>query len=129
MKNVSAAIIIENHQVFLARRAEGENLAGYWEFPGGKQKKNESIRECLERELREELSVNSIAGDIFFESVYQYDGEVINLIGIITTINDSDQINLSVHDKVCWVNIQEVLDYKLAPADIPIAKEIIKVYG
>ena len=58
MKEVSAAIIIEDGKVLLARRAEGEKLAGYWEFPGGKREEDETIDECLVREIREELSLD-----------------------------------------------------------------------
>ena len=129
MKDVSAAIIIENNKVFLARRSKGESLSGFWEFPGGKRKDNESIQECLERELLEELSIEAIAGDIFSESIYEYEGGTIKLIGILTEIKNPDQITLSVHDNISWVDISDVLDYKLAPADIPIAKEIINAYG
>ena len=36
MKVVTAAIILKDNKVLIAQRAPGENLAGKWEFPGGK---------------------------------------------------------------------------------------------
>ena len=36
MKEVTAAIILKDNRVLIAQRAPGENLAGRWEFPGGK---------------------------------------------------------------------------------------------
>ena len=128
MKNVSAAIVIRNREILIGRRSASVNLTGFWEFPGGKQDPGETIQECLERELFEELSVTSIAGNIFHESIFEYDGGTINLIGIITELLDTN-FTLSVHDKVEWVQINELLSYKLAPADIPIAEKVRKIYG
>jgi hypothetical protein len=31
----------------------GSHLAGYWEFPGGKQEPDGSLEECLEREIKD----------------------------------------------------------------------------
>ena len=128
MKNVSAAIIIRNNEILIGRRSASVNLTGFWEFPGGKQDPGETIQECLERELFEELSVPSVAGDVFHESIFKYDGGTINLIGIMTELLDT-KFTLSVHDKVEWVQISELLSYKLAPADIPIAEKIRNTYG
>lgn len=124
MKNVSAAIIRKSYSILLTRRAPGEKLAGFWEFPGGKQEEGESILECMERELREELNIECEAIDVFTENVYEYTGGSINLIAINTKIV-SGEIKLSVHDRYEWVQLPELLDYKLAPADIAIAERIV----
>ena len=124
MTNVSAAVIIENENVLLTRRAPGENLAGYWEFPGGKQEANETIKECLVREIKEELDLDVQCLNILIESVYLYPGGKINLIAILTEIS-AGEIGLNVHDKYEWVKIESLLEYQLAPADIPIAEWII----
>lgn len=124
MKNVSAAIILDKGKILLTRRAPGENLEGYWEFPGGKQEKSETIFECLEREILEELNLICKAKKIFTESVYHYVGGAIKLIAVIADIINGD-ICLSVHDLYEWVSIDDLMIYKLAPADIPIANLII----
>lgn len=124
MKNVSAAVIIENGRILLTRRAPGENLAGSWEFPGGKQEANETIQECLVREIKEELDLRVKCSSILTKNIYYYPGGAINLIAIDTEIIDGE-ITLSVHDQYEWVEVGNLLDYKLSPADIPIAKWII----
>lgn len=68
MKTVTAAIVVRDRHVFLARRAVDQKLAGFWEFPGGKLEGDETLRECLVRELREELGVSSTAGTVLRES-------------------------------------------------------------
>jgi 8-oxo-dGTP diphosphatase len=124
MKNVSAAIIRKSNTVLITRRAPGKKLAGFWEFPGGKQEDNETIQQCLERELKEELDLTTNCTRILTESIYEYDRGAINLIAIDTEIIEG-QISLSVHDKYEWVALENLLDYQLAPADIPVAKWII----
>jgi 8-oxo-dGTP pyrophosphatase MutT (NUDIX family) len=44
-KEVTAAIIMLNNRVLIAQRAPKENLAGKWEFPGGKVEIGETLCE------------------------------------------------------------------------------------
>ena len=43
--------------LLLTSRPEGKPYAGYWEFPGGKIERGESVQEALRRELVEELGI------------------------------------------------------------------------
>lgn len=128
MKRVAAAVIYLGGKVLLTRRAPGEKLAGLWEFPGGKLEADETPQHCIVREIQEELGVGSIAGDILTESVFTYPGGTIRLIAVELTLNSTHFV-LQVHDRVEWCAPCELLSYELAPADIPIAMEIIRKYG
>ena len=123
MKQVTAAIIIEDGKILITRRGPNEKLPGYWEFPGGKQEDSESLQECLGRELKEELNVSVIVGEERFRSEYHYSHGSFELIALEATII-SGEIELSVHDAAEWVPIIDLDGYKLAPADLPIAKLI-----
>ena len=123
MKIVTAAIIVSGNKILIARRKIGEKLEGYWEFPGGKIKKGETPEKCLSRELFEEFGIKTKIGEQFAESIYQYNHGIIKLVAFITEILSGDII-LTVHDKIEWVESKELLNYKLAPADIPIATEV-----
>jgi len=57
MKEVVAAIIANDGRVLIARRDANQNLAGKWEFPGGKLEPGETPKQCLEREIKEELGI------------------------------------------------------------------------
>ncbi len=49
-------------RILLARRTEGRDLAGLWEFPGGKVDPGETPEQALVRELREELGIEARVG-------------------------------------------------------------------
>ena len=124
MKSVTSAIIEHDDRYLLARRAPGQNLAGYWEFPGGKVEADETFEDCLARELMEELNLETQVLDHFCDSVYHYDKGSINLVAYRVQILGGN-MTLSVHDQVDWFKPQKMLTLNLAPADIPIAKRLV----
>ncbi|MCO7544676.1 (deoxy)nucleoside triphosphate pyrophosphohydrolase [Stutzerimonas nitrititolerans] len=125
---VAAAVVYRDGNILITRRAPGEKLAGMWEFPGGKLESGETPQSCIVRELREELGVESDAGEILTTSMFTYPGGTIELIAMTVSLR-SDVLTLHVHDRAEWVTPQDLLSYELAPADIPIAEEIIRKYG
>lgn len=128
MNDVAAAVAILEGRVLVTRRAPGEKLAGYWEFPGGKLEFEEGPQECIVRELREELGVRCFAGQVLTESIYEYPGGAINLIAVEVSLIDTE-FHLSVHDAYRWVELEDLLELQLAPADVPIVKELMKRHG
>jgi len=50
-------------RILLARRLEGRELAGLWEFPGGKVEPGETPEAALVRELDEELGIKADIGE------------------------------------------------------------------
>jgi 8-oxo-dGTP diphosphatase len=126
IRDVTAAIILNDNKVFIARRAPGEKMAGGWEFPGGKPEANETAEECLRRELFEELGVEARIKDLFCESTYEYPQGTIRLLAYFAEIVHGD-ISLSVHDDYIWADVDELPGYDLLPADIPVAEKLIKM--
>ncbi len=58
---VTAAVIERNGRILIARRKHPFMGHG-WEFPGGKLEENETLEECLKREIREELGIDITVG-------------------------------------------------------------------
>lgn len=61
---VVAGVLFREGRLMLCRRPEGKELAGKWEFPGGKLEEGESPEQALERELREELAIDVCVGRV-----------------------------------------------------------------
>lgn len=56
--DVAVGVLIDGEGRFLlTSRPEGKVYAGYWEFPGGKLERGETVEEALRRELDEELGI------------------------------------------------------------------------
>lgn len=127
MEIMTAGVIRNNaQQVLLVRRTPGQLLGGYWEFPGRKVESNETEKDCLKRELKEELSIGVNVGQLFYDSHYVYDhGELLLKACEAELING--EATLHVHDMLDWVKPQALQHYRRAPADIPIAIRLVEV--
>ncbi len=117
---VTAAIITDNdNRILIARRKPGKSLAGYWEFPGGKIEDGETPEESLARELKEEMNLVVRVGSFVGENVHHYEGFSIRLMAYQTEIV-TGEMQLTDHDQVVWVTMDEMKEYRLAPADVPL---------
>ena len=67
--HVVAAVIRDRRgRILLARRTQERDLAGLWEFPGGKREPGETSEAALVRELQEELGIEAEVGELFPKS-------------------------------------------------------------
>jgi 8-oxo-dGTP diphosphatase len=118
MKTVTAAILVHEGKILIARRREGDRLAGKWEFPGGTVESGETPELSLRRELKEEFDINIEVGLFVGESIYHYGHGSIRLLGFLTRWIDRD-LNCRVHDRYAWVSVSQLRDYEFSPADVP----------
>ena len=110
----------------LARRSPGENLGGFWEFPGGKVENGETPEECLARELYEELGILTRIGEKCAESSHQYDHGNFRIVAyLVEWIAGEPRPN--VHDRLEWVEIDDIDGHQLLPADISIFASLRKL--
>ena len=118
---VAAALIDVDGRVLLSQRPEGKNMAGLWEFPGGKIDPGETPEAALIRELNEELGIDtqeSCLAPLTFAS-HQYDDMHLLLMlyvcrrwqGTPTPREDNP---------ITWVRPPRLGDYPMPPADKPL---------
>src|SRR5690348_5692483 len=120
LRVVVAAAIIRNGRVLAARRALPADVAGLWEFPGGKVEANESEADALVREIREELGVEIAVGAQLARSVID-DTSVLHLF--TAELLTGDEEARFDHDEIRWFTPEELVsvawidaDRKLVPA-------------
>ncbi len=121
--DVTAAVIWKNEKVLIAQRAPGEHLETFWEFPGGKIEKGETPEQCLKRELFEELGIDVKVGPFIAESRFSYKSKNIRLLAY-EVVHLGGDFSLKVHSAVAWVALDDMANYRLAPADIPIIQKL-----
>jgi len=128
-RRVTAAIVLKDKRVLVARRAQGQKNAGMWEFPGGKVESGETDEVCLEREMYEEFGVNGKTLDHVTDSRYVYgaQGESILLCAYVFEWLSGD-FELRVHDDIRWADAQELERLALSPADVPIARKVKETF-
>lgn len=125
MIKVTCGLIFSEDNIFLCRRNQEKSLGGYWEFPGGKVERNEAFETCLERELQEELNMEVEVIRHFRTIHHDYEEFSIELISFLCDFKNAT-FSLKDHDAYEWVDPKTLLDWNLAPADIPIAKAIVE---
>lgn len=117
---VAAAIITNGRRVLVAQRSRFARMPGAWEFPGGKIEPHETPEQCLVRELQEELGICVRVLERFAENTYTYDHGTFTVIAFLVSWV-SGQIEARIHENITWIKIDELSQYNLLAADVPIA--------
>jgi 8-oxo-dGTP diphosphatase len=121
-----AAAIIHNEagQILIARRCQGKSQGGLWEFPGGKIEPDESVTDCLQRELQEEMGIEILPYESYGMNEHHYDSVQIRLMAWRAIYQGGD-IVLVDHDEYRWVFPAELGQFTFAPADIPFVDRLL----
>ena len=119
---VAAGIVSRNGKIMLCQRRPGDKLALKWEFPGGKLESGESPQQALERELREELAIETRTGRIFDVHHTTGDREILVLFFRSEILSGEPQTIEC--NAVAWVSPENLTQYDLAPADLEVATRL-----
>jgi mutator protein MutT len=112
---VLAGVIERNGAFLLTRRLKGTHLAGTWEFPGGKCEPGESHEACLQRELSEELGVETEVGAEIFTITHAYTERTVELHFRRCTIAGEPKTLLG--QEMRWVAREELHTLEFPAAD------------
>lgn len=120
---VTAAVIIKEGKILIARRDKNSSMGGLWEFPGGKVEFGETDKDCLIREIKEEMSIEIEIDSLFHIVPFSFKKKKYKLKAY-TAIYKSGEIKLNAHDKIHWTEPNQLDLFAFSPADIPIKDKI-----
>lgn len=118
---VAVALVDVDGRVLIAQRPEGKQMAGLWEFPGGKVEPGERPEAALIRELNEELGIEvaeSCLAPFVFTS-HAYDSFHL-LMPLYLCRRWSGRVERREHAALAWVKPNRMRDYPMPPADEPL---------
>jgi 8-oxo-dGTP diphosphatase len=124
MIDVTAAILVKDGKVLIAKRKSTDKLPDKWEFPGGKIEPDETPRDCLAREMVEEFGITVSVSEFLGESVYHYDHGTIRLLAYRACWCGGN-FCLKDHADYYWATVNQLSDFDFAPADIPFVDSIV----
>lgn len=116
MIEVCCAIILKEAKILAVQRGPGSNHPLEWEFPGGKIHPDETMEQCIVREIDEELTLQVKVTDLLSSIEFDYTSKKINLIPLVCEII-SGEIILTEHVAQRWFDLEEWETMKWSDAD------------
>ncbi|HBG89603.1 MAG TPA: 8-oxo-dGTP diphosphatase MutT, partial [Stenotrophomonas sp.] len=98
---------------------ENRDMAGLWEFPGGKREAGETSEQALVRELREELGIEAEIGEWIMDVPQHYPDKHLTLdVRHIRSWKGTPRGREG--QAITWVAPDKLGRYSMPPADLPV---------
>jgi 8-oxo-dGTP diphosphatase len=111
-----AGIAVRGRRIFIARRKEGGDLGGKWEFPGGKAEGNETDAEALIREFLEEFGVTIAVGPCLGTVSFEHQGRAF-ILNAYHIFFGPEKFILREHTAWRWAEPEEIEKADLPESD------------
>ncbi len=128
LKVIVGAAIIRDGRVLACARSAPPEVAGMWEFPGGKVEPGEAETEALARECVEELAVRVQVGDRVGRNVRMAHGRSVLKVYAARLLHDDEPQALE-HSELRWLTAGELDSVTWLPADAPIVAALRPLLG
>jgi len=120
---VAAGLVFRDGKLLITQRHAEAHLGGLWEFPGGKREADETFEDCLRRELREELGIEVIVGEIIESLTHAYPEKTVHLKFFICTWKQREPQPLGC-PAFKWINARELTEHAFPAADARLLKRL-----
>jgi 8-oxo-dGTP diphosphatase len=126
---VACAVLVNAQgHVLVADRPAGKDMAGLWEFPGGKVERHESPEAALVRELREELGIETAASCLAPCGFASHAYETVHLVLLAFAIRKwRGEPAGREGQRIQWVPVNGLFRLDMPPADRPLLGQIAAV--
>ncbi|MGB3295011.1 MAG: A/G-specific adenine glycosylase [Phormidesmis sp.] len=119
-KQIGVAVITDDQgNILIDRRKQEGLLGGLWEFPGGKIEPDETVEECVSREIKEELDIEIEVGSRLITIEHAYTHFKVTLHAFNCKYLSGDPKPLE-SDEVKWVTLDEIDQYPFPKANAQI---------
>ena len=109
----------DRQRILIDRRLPEGEMAGFWEFPGGKIEPDEDAIACIKRELREELAIEVEVSDHLITIDHEYETLRVSLI-VHHCTHISGEPQTIACSEIRWVTVEELDHYQLPAANYQI---------
>lgn len=123
---VVAGFLRRGDKILLGKRPEGHNLAGLWEFPGGKIELGELPEQALRRELREEVGVEAEIGPLVLVFTHHHGNTGILLLFYEVQFWKGE-LKTAHHTELKWVEPKELKELPIPDANRASLDRILKI--
>lgn len=120
--HVTAGLIFKNNKLLITQRLNSDKFGGLWEFPGGKCLENETLEDCLVREISEELNSKIEVRSHLISVDHQYQDFAITLHVFLCRYLSGPVRPIEVQD-VQWIDPSDVGKYEFTAADQKVIKK------
>lgn len=122
---VVAAIIKHKNEILGVQRPHHklDYISKKFEFPGGKIETGETREQALNRELKEELKINTKIGEHLITVEHSYPDFELTMHAYMVNV-DSKEITLTEHISQLWLIKEDIYSVDWAAADIPIVDKL-----
>jgi len=124
MTDVVAALIWRGDRFLICQRPANKARGLLWEFVGGKVEPGETDEVALRREVREELGMEILPGELFLEVIHPYPDLTVRLRLYHSTVL-SGEPKLLEHNDLRWITTREIPNYDFCPADQVILEKLM----
>ncbi len=118
-----AGIVLRDGKLLVAERPEGKPYSGFWEFPGGKIESAETGEAAIRRELREELGIEIIKADFWFNHLHAYPDKTV-LLELWRVTEFAGEPQSLEHQTLRWVTYEEILHLRLLEGNLGMLSQI-----